>query len=192
MQIAGNVSAVKQALLSVSILLHENPGTDPVHSSSAAPSGGMHSSADTVAPQEDPFPHRGHSSGRYHADYHKRSYSHGPGRMIGEEEVIFKILCQQAKVGSLIGKGGSVVRAIENDTGAYIKIADMIPETDERIVVISAREVLQLYQFFQALFHSFCSVLQIDCSFILPLSVWASEPRAANVSCTGSHYACAS
>lgn len=147
MQITGNVSVVKQALLSISISLHENPGPDPAHCSSSAPSGGMHSSADTVPPLEDPLPHRGHPSGRYHTDYHKRSYSHGPGRMIGEEEVIFKMLCQQAKVGSLIGKGGSVVRAIENDTGAYIKIADIVPETDERIVVISAREVHQLYYF---------------------------------------------
>ncbi|KAK4772787.1 hypothetical protein SAY86_014562 [Trapa natans] len=139
-EIVGNISAVKQALLSISVSLHDNPVPNPAHYCSSAHSGGMYNSADTMPPLEDPFPHRGHSSGRYHSDYHKRSYSHGPGRMIGEEDVIFKILCQQAKVGSLIGKGGSIIRAIENDTGAYIKIADLIPETDERIVVISARE----------------------------------------------------
>ncbi|XP_031388035.1 KH domain-containing protein HEN4 isoform X2 [Punica granatum] len=139
-EISGNISAVKQALLSASTYLHENPGTDPVHSSTSTFFGGMHSSADTMPPQDHSFPHRGHSSGRYHADYHKRNYSHGPGKMAGEEEVLFKLLCQQSKVGSLIGKGGSVVRAIENDTGAYIKIGDNYPDSDERIVTISARE----------------------------------------------------
>lgn len=61
--------------------------------------------------------------------------------MVIEEEVVFKLLCQVDKVGSLIGKGGSVIRHLQNETGAYIKIADAPPDSDERVVVISAREV---------------------------------------------------
>ncbi|KAM7471947.1 hypothetical protein LguiA_010130 [Lonicera macranthoides] len=56
------------------------------------------------------------------------------------EEVVFKLLCQVDKVGSLIGKGGSVIRVLQNDTGASIKIADAAPDSDERVVIISARE----------------------------------------------------
>lgn len=57
-----------------------------------------------------------------------------------EEDVVFRLLCQPDKVGSLIGKGGTVVRALQNETGASIKIVDT-PDLDERLVVISAREV---------------------------------------------------
>ncbi|KAJ6311226.1 hypothetical protein OIU77_013073 [Salix suchowensis] len=38
------------------------------------------------------------------------------------------------------GKGGSVVRALQNETGASIKIAEGVFDSDERVVVISARE----------------------------------------------------
>lgn len=58
-----------------------------------------------------------------------------------EEEVVFKLLCQVEKVGSLIGKGGSIIRALQNETGASIKITDAAaPDSDERVVLISARE----------------------------------------------------
>ncbi|KAE8683121.1 hypothetical protein F3Y22_tig00111213pilonHSYRG00064 [Hibiscus syriacus] len=61
-----------------------------------------------------------------------------------EEEVVFKLLCQADKVGCLIGKGGSVVRALQCETGAAIKIADTSHDSEERIVVISAREAWEL------------------------------------------------
>jgi len=64
--------------------------------------------------------------------------------MFVEEEVVYKMLCQQDKVGSLIGKGGSVVRALQNETGASIQIVDAGPDSDERVVVISALEVREL------------------------------------------------
>lgn len=75
-------------------------------------------------------------------------HGHGYGpdhhhRMGMEEEVVFRLLCQVDKVGSLIGKGGSIRRALQAETGASIKIADSPPESDERVVVISARETLE-------------------------------------------------
>ncbi|KAI3803284.1 hypothetical protein L1987_31434 [Smallanthus sonchifolius] len=72
---------------------------------------------------------------------------HGHGgdhhRMGMEEEVVFRLLCHSDKVGSLIGKGGSIRRALQTETGASIKIADPTPDSDERVVVISARENLE-------------------------------------------------
>ncbi|XWS16621.1 hypothetical protein CRYUN_Cryun34aG0105700 [Craigia yunnanensis] len=126
LQITGNFSAVKKALFSISSSLQEN---------------GMHS-------QVDPFPPWGYTSGLHAADYHSRGYPSNPGhenavvhnRVGLEEEVVFKLLCQVDKVGSLIGKGGSVIRALQCETGASIKIADTALDSDERIVVISALE----------------------------------------------------
>lgn len=68
---------------------------------------------------------------------------HHHHRMGMEEEVVFRLLCQADKVGCLIGKGGSIRRALQAETGATIKIADPSPESDERVVVISARESLE-------------------------------------------------
>lgn len=145
MQMTGHLTEVKKALLSVSSCLQDGPRVDAVNPGAFKPSGGHHGAAPPA--QVDPYPHRGYASGMHAHDHHSRGYSSFPGpagigaghRMFMEEDVVFRVLCQQEKVGSLIGKGGSVVRALENETGASIKIAD--PESDERVVIISAREV---------------------------------------------------
>ncbi|GMI77437.1 hypothetical protein like AT1G51580 [Hibiscus trionum] len=124
LQINGNFSAVKKTLFSISSFLQENC----THS------------------QMDQFPPWGFTSGHHAADYNSRGYpSSGHDNAVHnraglEEEIVFKLLCQADKVGSLIGKGGSVVRALQCETGASIKIADTAHDSEERIVVISARE----------------------------------------------------
>ncbi|KAF8389417.1 hypothetical protein HHK36_026112 [Tetracentron sinense] len=146
-QITGNFSAVKKALLSVSSCLQDNPKADATNSAASKPSGALLRGTSMPA-QVEPFPQRGYVSGLHAMDYHSRGYSSVPGpesigashRMVLEEEVVFRLLCQLDKVGSLIGKGGSIIRALQSDSGASIKIADAAPDSDERVVVISARE----------------------------------------------------
>lgn len=58
-----------------------------------------------------------------------------------DEELVFRILCPNEKIGSVIGKGGSIIRGLREDTGARIKVADPIPGSDERVIIISANEV---------------------------------------------------
>lgn len=113
MQITGNFGAVKKAVLSVSACFYDNN------------SGAF-----------KPLDH--HSRGCY-----SESAGHSSHRMFLEEDVVFKLLCHHEKVGSLIGKGGSVVRALQNETGASIQIVEAGPDSDERVVVISAREACQ-------------------------------------------------
>ncbi|KAL5072309.1 hypothetical protein RYX36_011293 [Vicia faba] len=130
-QITGNYNAVKKALLAVTSCLQDNVD----NSGSLKSPGGA---------QVEPYPQRGPRP----PDYYSRGYSSFPGsesvgpshRQFVEEEVVFKMLCQHDKVGSLIGKGGSMVRALQNETGASIQIVDVGPDTDERVVVISALE----------------------------------------------------
>nr|XP_023918162.1 KH domain-containing protein HEN4-like [Quercus suber] len=145
-QITGNFSAVKKALLSVSSCLQDNPRVDAANSGSTKPSlGALHG---TPLPPYVDLPQRGYASSFHAADYRSRGYSSVPGpenigaghRMAMEEEVVFKLLCQLDKVGSLIGKGGCIIRALQSETGASIKIADSVSDSDERVVVISARE----------------------------------------------------
>lgn len=96
--------------MSVSSCLQDNPRSE---------------TANTVAQVGDQFAQRGYAN---------------HNRMVVEEDVVFRLLCHFDKVGSLIGKGGSVIRALQSETGASIKVVDAAVDSDERIVVISARE----------------------------------------------------
>ena len=55
-------------------------------------------------------------------------------------EVVFRILCPAAKVGAVIGVGGSVIRDLRDQSGARIKIADAVSGVDERVIIVSAAE----------------------------------------------------
>ncbi|CAI0410363.1 unnamed protein product [Linum tenue] len=133
MLVTGSYYAVRRALLAFYSCLEDISKAEAANPGSAKHSG-----------------HHGHAdfSQRGYADYHSRGHSPNMGAenfdgrngRVVEEDVVFKLLCQLDKVGSLIGKGGSVIKTLQNDTGASIKIADVMPVSQERIVVISARE----------------------------------------------------
>lgn len=145
LQITGSFTAVKKALLFVSSFVQDGRRGDAANTN-VTKSSGMAVHGNHI-PAVESFHQRGYAPG-----YHSRGYSPGPGyenvggrsRMYYEEDVVFKLLCHLDKVGSLIGKGGSIVRTMQNETGASIKIADIVPDSDERIVVISAREACEL------------------------------------------------
>lgn len=58
-----------------------------------------------------------------------------------QQEVVFKILCSNDRVGCVIGKGGSIVRALQAETSASIIVGPPIAECDERLIIIAAMEV---------------------------------------------------
>ncbi|KAJ6720010.1 KH DOMAIN CONTAINING RNA BINDING PROTEIN [Salix viminalis] len=126
--ITGSFSTVKKALLSVSSCIQDSPRAETANFGAA----GFHGNA---MPAQGDLHQWGYGPGNHAADYHPRGYSPN-----FEEDVVFRLLCQADKVGSLIGKGGSIVRALQNETGASIKIAEGVFDSDERVVVISARE----------------------------------------------------
>lgn len=136
-QIMGELEAVKKAIYAISFRLQENPpkfqGHTGLEASPATPGGiqtgssfGLHVEesaigglatygSDRNARASDPFYYRG-------------------------DEVSFRILCPKAKIGSIIGKGGSIVNNIREETGAKIRIDVSGPESDERVVFITAVE----------------------------------------------------
>ncbi|KAK1323873.1 KH domain-containing protein [Acorus calamus] len=57
-----------------------------------------------------------------------------------QQEVVYKLLCSNDKVGGVIGKGGSIVKALENETGASINVGSTVAESEERVITISAME----------------------------------------------------
>ncbi|XP_062188811.1 RNA-binding KH domain-containing protein RCF3-like [Phragmites australis] len=53
---------------------------------------------------------------------------------------IFRLLCPASKSGNVIGKGGSVIVKIRQETGAKITVDDAVRGCDERVIVITAIE----------------------------------------------------
>lgn len=72
-------------------------------------------------------------------EYHARDYEPS----FSGEELVFRILCPNKKIGSVIGRAGSIIKSLQDDIGAKIKITDAVPGSDERIIIISANEVLE-------------------------------------------------
>lgn len=56
----------------------------------------------------------------------KRTYSH----------VVFRLLCHSSRVGAIIGKSGSVIKSLQQLTGAKIRIDDAPPDSPERVIVV--------------------------------------------------------
>ncbi|AQK64886.1 Flowering locus K homology domain [Zea mays] len=51
-------------------------------------------------------------------------------------ETIYRILCPAKKIGSVLGRGGDIVKALREETKAKIRVADSIPGADERVIII--------------------------------------------------------
>lgn len=56
-------------------------------------------------------------------------------------EFAIKILCSAERIGSVIGKGGSNVKQLEQESGAIIHVENASKESDERVIRVSSIEV---------------------------------------------------
>lgn len=56
------------------------------------------------------------------------------------QEVGFRFLCPNDRVGAVIGKGGTIVRALQIETGASISVGAPVAECDERLITVTAME----------------------------------------------------
>ncbi|ERN14363.1 KH domain-containing protein HEN4 isoform X1 [Amborella trichopoda] len=155
-QIMGDLSAVKKALLSVSTCLQESAQSDKARfeasgsvGSTFRPSfsnGHGESFSQWGPPHAKGSPSSG-SSTEGPADYFVggllSSVKDGVasmGQRKPEQELVFRLLCSNDRRGGVIGRGGTIVKAMQNETGAAINFAQHMPESDECVVTISAME----------------------------------------------------
>ncbi|XP_047341528.1 RNA-binding KH domain-containing protein RCF3 [Impatiens glandulifera] len=74
--------------------------------------------------------------------HHRRSSAVGAGVRKAQESSLsvtttYRILCHDAKAGGVIGKSGSIIKAIRQHTGAWINVHELIQGDEERIIEIS-------------------------------------------------------
>lgn len=55
---------------------------------------------------------------------------------IGPEDTVYRYLCPSRKIGSIIGRGGEIVKQLRSDTQAKIRINESVPGCEERVVII--------------------------------------------------------
>lgn len=159
LQITGPRDAIKKALLSVSqqLLEHIPRYQDPFPVNPVGPP-----SFPFSAPRQDRFPppnrpFHGHGA-PYPSGFHDVDPGI-PGRMNFPPEVItYRLLCNEEKVGGVIGKGGSIVKALQHESGCDVKVLEGTGDAEDRIIIISGPAVwllcLHLIDFTFSLFHS--------------------------------------
>lgn len=84
-------------------------------------------------------------SGSYHYPHHHRrggvGGGGGGGRKMQDPSLTvttsYRILCHDVKAGGVIGKSGSIIKAIRQHTGAWINVHELMPGDEERIIEIS-------------------------------------------------------
>lgn len=58
-----------------------------------------------------------------------------------QQEVLFRMLCSCHAAGCVIGKKGTIIRALQNEAGASISFSSPLAKSHERVITISAWEV---------------------------------------------------
>jgi hypothetical protein len=163
LQVSGDASVVKKALLSISSRLQDNPPRDrPQSFASPAPAfvpvsdylprDSYRSEGDGhllgLGPEHlerDGWAIRGANLPLDRPDDRRRK----EGRDSGENELVFRLLCPSDKIGSVIGKGGSIIYNLRKETGARIKIANVVPGLRYLTLIIYDIVVLECVGLFE-------------------------------------------
>ncbi|XP_061370842.1 KH domain-containing protein HEN4 [Gastrolobium bilobum] len=173
-EIEGNVSSVKKALVAVSRRLQDCPPADRTKMMGSKPYEVVQHEAVAAVPREtltavqhEPLtavPHQTltdlrvdhllqRCSALSNLSSSSNSYSTGAHSLSEEvnrvsslepkslhQEVTFRILCPNDRVGGVIGKGGNIVKALQSETGATISIGPAVAECEDRLITITASE----------------------------------------------------
>lgn len=153
LQITGEIDAVRKALQSVSKQLLENPPRD--HDSFPAnPSGTSSHSSGHSRPRPEAYLQRHSFSGRgkpYAVRPRDRHESVIQDQMKPVPDVLtFRLLCHNERVGGVIGKGGTIIKILKQETGCDIKVMEGVSDSEDRVIVISGLAVWFVYLFLLA------------------------------------------
>lgn len=129
-QITGEPSVVKMALSQVAFRLHDNPSRSQhllLSSYSIHRSGGRYQSTGVPSMGVGPTigPYGGYTGGDLGGDFSLR------------------LVCPTENIGAVIGKGGSIINQIRQESGASIKVDSSAAEGDDCIILVSAKEVFE-------------------------------------------------
>ncbi|XP_010258305.1 PREDICTED: KH domain-containing protein At4g18375-like isoform X2 [Nelumbo nucifera] len=149
LQISGEAAVVRKALHQISSRLHDNPSRSQHLLISAMSnmyqSGGPFAGSNAgpqivgLAPLVGAY---GGYKGDSGSDWARSLY---PGRRdeTSAKEFSLRLICPTGNIGGVIGKGGSIIKQIRQDSGATIKVDSSAAEGDDCIISISAKEYFE-------------------------------------------------
>lgn len=150
-QIEGDILGVKKALVAVSSCLQDCPLDDRAKMAGSRPVGlipqeTFQDLSVDLPPQRISVTPSMPASSLTHASGGRpflRESERAPNLELRTQpqEVGFRFLCPNDRVGAVIGKGGTIVRALQNETGASISVGAPVAECDERLITVTAMEV---------------------------------------------------
>lgn len=72
----------------------------------------------------------------------KRSKPPPPPLTVSAGQVLFRLLCHVSRIGGVIGKSGSVIKQLQQDTAAKIRVGESPPGIDVRVITLIASNSL--------------------------------------------------
>lgn len=138
---------MKKALYQIANRLHENPSRSQHLLASAisnvySSTGSLMAPTATtsivgIAPLVGPY---GGYKGEAAGDWSRSLYS-APRDEMSSKEFSLRLVCPTANIGGVIGKGGTIINQIRQETRAVIKVDSSATEGDDCLVAISSKEV---------------------------------------------------
>ncbi|GMJ09291.1 hypothetical protein like AT5G15270 [Hibiscus trionum] len=92
-----------------------------------------------MAGQRNSYGKRPHSQPDYSENGTNKRRNVGDDReqfVINSEDTVYRYLCPVRKIGSIIGKGGEIVKQLRVDTKSKIRIGETVHGSEERVVTI--------------------------------------------------------
>lgn len=147
-QILGEASVVKKALYQIASRIHDNPSRSQHQLSSAAPT--IYSSGSSLLAGTGSSPIMGLTPllgpyGGYKgegADWPRSFYSSSRNES-SSKEFSLRLVCPTVNIGGVIGKGGSVINQIRQDSGAVIRVDSSAAEGDDCVITVSSKEIFE-------------------------------------------------
>ncbi|KAJ0987434.1 hypothetical protein J5N97_005790 [Dioscorea zingiberensis] len=99
----------------------------------------LHSQLVIMSGQRNNYGKRHHSETDYPDSRGSKRRNHGDDgdrSSPEQDDTVYRYLCSVKKIGSIIGRGGEIVKQLRSDTQAKIRIGDTVPGCDERVVTI--------------------------------------------------------
>lgn len=92
-----------------------------------------------MAGQRNNYGKRSHSQSDYSDNGRNKRRNPGDDRdrfTIGPDDTVYRYLCPGRKIGSIIGRGGEIVKQLRVDSNAKIRIGETVSGCEERVITI--------------------------------------------------------
>ncbi|XAR51721.1 hypothetical protein NMG60_11006434 [Bertholletia excelsa] len=147
-QISGEAQIVRKALYQIASRLHDNPSRTQHMLASAVPN--VYASSGSLmgptagapimglAPLVGPYGGYKGDSGDWSRSFYSASRNESSSK-----EFSLRLICPTSNIGGVIGKGGTIINQIRQESGAVIKVDSSATEGDDCIISISAKEFFE-------------------------------------------------